>query len=430
MEITRKKPRIFYGWWVIIACSVVSFSASSSRYAFSMFFPYLLDDLGWSRATIGFALTLHMVTNAVVIIFVGRYTDRYGARWIMAGGGIFLLLGLGLLSTVNSILEFYLYYGILTALGVAGTYLVPGLSTARKWFTRRSGLAASIVTVGSGVGLAVISPLSASLIGAYGWRSSYLIIAVAAGLVAVIASSLFVRKDPESVGLLPDGASSPELSGGGSAGTVSFTEDIWTLAEAIKTRSFWVFIFTSALGGLNGVIAHMGAWGADIALQEGFTLDRAGGIIGSSIMVMAFCAIASRMTAGFLSDYLGRKPLIYTFCIIQGITFFYALNVDSLASFRVFAILNGLSYGITMPIWAPFLGDIFGRLSVATLFGVISFVEGMVGGFGATIYGWIYDSTGSYNAAFIMSITTLFLTAALVTLIRPEEKPVPDNFAV
>lgn len=423
---TARPSKIFYGWWVVLACSIVALCASSSRYAFSMFFPFVLDDLGWTRATVGLALTLHMVVGAVSVLYIGKLVDRFGGRWIMAGGGILLLLGLVLLSTLNFVWQFYLYYSLILALGMALTYTVPGQATARKWFVKRAGLAVSIVTVGSGLGLAAISPLSRYFINSFGWRTSYVIIGVSVGLLAIIASVLFIRKDPESMGLLPDGAEKGMTSAEVEAMlAVMINELAWTVKEAVKTRSFWCFILAPALGGiaLTGTMFHMGAWGNDIALKEGISLHTASSTIAVTLMLMALIATGSRLLSGALSDKIGRKPMIYAYCVFQVIAFVYALSVDSLSSFLIFGVLNGWAYGLVMPIWAPLLGDIFGRLSLATLFGVTTCATGIIGGMGATLFGVFYDQFGSYNWGFILGIIMCGVTALLTMLIRTEEKP-------
>ncbi|MDY6844336.1 MAG: MFS transporter, partial [Thermodesulfobacteriota bacterium] len=170
MVQTEKHSGIFFGWWVVIACAIIGLFAGSSRFSFTMFLPTLLEDLGWTRAMLGFGFTLHMWTYAVVAILVGILVDRYGARLVMTGGGLFLLLGLVLTSTMTAIWQFYLYYGIILGIGVSSTLAVPGIGTARKWFTRKAGLAVAVAAGGGGLGLALMAFVAPSLISAYGWR--------------------------------------------------------------------------------------------------------------------------------------------------------------------------------------------------------------------------------------------------------------------
>ena len=421
------EKKIFYGWYVIGACALIALTASVTRYAFSIFMPYMLTDLGWTRAAIGAALTLHMLVYAIGAIFIGRLTDKYGARWIMAAGGLLLMLGLALLSQIKTVWQFYLCYSVIAAGGVTATYVVPNTATARQWFVKKAGLAVAIVMAGSGFGLAVISPVSPFLIDRYGWRTSYIIIGVVVGTLATLAAMLIVRKNPESMGLLPDGVQKPDAVPGqtpGSAPAAIPAEEVWTVKEAAKTRSFWAFLLVYTLSGiaLQGVIGHIGAWGFDIAKSDGMDPAQVGKFIGSAMMIMALCATGSRLITGPLSDRVGRKPIIYGGYVFQILVFIYAMYIHSLTGFVVFAIINGLAYGAAMPLWVPFLGDIFGRFSIATLMGILTFAAGAIGGSGAIIFGWIFDKTGSYNWAFIFGITTLILAIVLVTFIQPVSK--------
>ncbi len=424
----NSKKMMFYGWWVVMACALIALSAAVTRYTFSIFMPYMLNDLGWTRTAIGAALTLHMIVYAVGAIFVGRLTDKYGSRWIMAAGGIFLMLGLSLLSRINTVWQFYLFYSVIAAVGVTATYIVPNTATARQWFVKKAGLAVAIVMAGSGLGFALISPISPFLIEKFGWRTSYIIIGVVVGTLATLAAILLVRKNPESMGLRPDGDDrDPSQKPNGTMGyapSIPAEEERWTVKEALGTRSFRLFLMVYPLGAiaLMGIIAHIGAWGFDIAKLAGMAPEKVGGFIGTAMMIMALCATVSRLVTGPLSDRVGRKPIIYASYIFQILVFIYAMQVDSLTGFVIFAVANGLAYGAVMPLWVPFLGDIFGRFSIATLMGILTFSGGVINGLGPILFGWIFDKTGSYFWAFIFGIVTFVLSIILVALIKPVSK--------
>lgn len=420
------EKKIFFGWWVILACAVVALGSSCARYMFGMFMPFMLKDLGWTRAAISGAFTVHMIVYAVGALFVGRWTDKYGARWIMALGGIVLLAGIALLSSVQDIWQFYAFYGVVAAIGVTMTYFVPNLSTARKWFIKRAGLAVAIVSMGSGLGMAVISPVAPLLILPFGWRTSYLILGVIIGVVIFLSSIAFVRKTPESIGLYPDGVlPGAEKSQQGTPQPVVVNEAVWTVKEALKTRPVWImmFIYPFSLVGVFGLIAHMGAWGGDIAKTLGLSLKQVAPTVGLSMMVMGLVGSASRLVSGHLSDIFGRKPLLYATFILQSLSYLYAiLYVNNMTTFVIFAVAIGFSYGLNMSLWVPFLGDIYGRHAVATLWGIMTFSLGMISGLAPLLFGWVHDRTGSYDNAFYFSIFLLILCIFLTAIIRPIAK--------
>lgn len=428
----QNTKKLFYGWWVVGACCLIALAASVTRNSFSIFMPYMLKDLGWTRAAIGSALTFHMIIYAVGAILIGRLTDKYGSRWVMAAGGILLMLGLALLSQINSVFQFYLCYSFIAALGVTATYIVPNTATARQWFVKKAGLAVAIVMAGSGLGLAVIAPVSPILIERFGWRTSYIIVGVIVGILATLMAVFIVRKNPESMGLLPDGRSHGDAYGtDGTAGAATeiAEEEKWTVKEALGTRSFWLFLTVYPLSAiaLMGVIAHIGAWGFDIAKMEGMEAKNAGQFIGNAMMIGALCATVSRLISGPLSDRIGRKSIIYASLGFQILVFIYATQIDSLKGFLIFSIANGIAYGALMPLWVPFVGDIFGRFSIATLMGMMTFTGGLINGLGPIIFGWIFDNTGSYFWAFIFGIVTIVISIILVALIKPVSKKKPGR---
>lgn len=372
-------------------------------------------------------MQLHLIVYAVGAIFVGRLTDKYGARWVMTGGGLILLTGLCLLATVKTIWQFYLYYAFITGIGVTATLIAPNAATARKWFTKKSGMAVGIVYAGGGLGFGVVSLIIAKLIGHFNWRTCYIIVGLGIGLLVMTLSFLIVRKDPESVGLLPDGEKDEKIAQAGidiQGGVVKQGGVIWTINKAMRTSAFWYsfFAYGASVVGLHGVYAHMGFWCNDIAAGQQLTQIK--GTIATAMMVLALSGVVSKLIAGYISDKIGKKPIIYLSYIVQICAFSFALTINSLSLVIVFALGFGIGFGMSVPMWAPLLGDIFGRKIVASLFGLLVFSSGIIGGIGPTAFGWLYDVSGSYNWSFIFGIVILSLTLLLAALIKPIGKRV------
>lgn len=172
MEKTKQSGGggFYYGWWIVIACSMIGLLSISSRFSFTMFFPTLIDDLGWTRAALGFGLTLHMWVHAISAIVAGYFVDKYGARIIMCLGGLFILVGLSFTSTMTKVWQFYLYYGVILAAGVAFSFAVPILGTVRKWFIKKAGIALALTNVGGGLGGALMAVVIPGMLASFGWR--------------------------------------------------------------------------------------------------------------------------------------------------------------------------------------------------------------------------------------------------------------------
>ena len=432
MTEVETRSGIFYGWWVIMACCVIAILSSASRYSFTMFFPTLLDELGWTRTMLGFGLTLHMWVYAITAIVAGILVDRYGARLIMVGGGVFILLGLVLTSKMSTVWEFYLYYGVILALGVATTLSVPAQATARKWFTKKAGLAMAFAAGGIGLGFGVVAFVAPGLINAYGWRSSWLYLGLIIGIAIVLLAGIIIRKDPESMGLLPDGDPAPPGSMADEEarqGLSPSTEEVWTVREALRTRSYWCILFGYGLIGINyvGISGHVAVWAVDIAKAENIPLEEGMRLIKLSVFLMATISVIGGFIGGPLSDRIGRKPVFCVSLSLAAAMALYATVVSSLAGVFIVGTLSGFFMGLCVPLWASYLGDIFGRASLATLFGLLTFTLGILGGSGAVIFGWIFDITGSYKWAWILAALTTLTIIVLILFTRQEKKRSPQE---
>ena len=140
------RPRsggVFYGWTVVAAAGLVLFMAYGTQYAFGVFFAALMDEFGWSRASLSGVFSLYALVYSGFALVAGRLTDRWGPRTVIAIGGALLGLGLVAMSGVGALWQPYVLYGTVAALGMSTAY-VPCNATVAKWFTRRRGLAVGL----------------------------------------------------------------------------------------------------------------------------------------------------------------------------------------------------------------------------------------------------------------------------------------------
>ena len=419
---------MYYGWWIVIACSMIGLLSGSSRFSFTMFFPTLIDELGWTRATLGFGLTLHMWIYAISVIAVGYFVDTYGARFIMCLGGIIILLGLALTSTMTNVWQFYLYYGVILAVGVAFTFVVPILGTVRKWFIKKAGIALALTNVGGGLAGVLMAIAIPGMIAGFGWRKSWLYLGIILGLAIVMLAGIIIRKNPEAMGLLPDGdtTSYDEASAGAnSSHDPHDIEELWTVSDAMKTRSFWCFLIGGSISAIPaiGITGHIANWGMDIARAANVSEAHAIGYIKLGIALSAIFAITGAMFGGPLSDRFGRKLIILIGLASNALVFLFASGITSLYWVVYSALLMGFFGGLIGPAWGAYLGDIFGRHALATIFSLIVFSMGMVGGTGSVIFGWIHDSSHSYSWAWVLSSVCMTVTFFLYMMTRKEMLP-------
>jgi len=132
-----RRPRVFYGYWLILATFLFNFMAIGfGSYAFSLFVTPLQDAFGWGRGQIMAGFTIFFVTMGATCPVVGRFVDRYGARPVIPIGAVVMGLGFILVSQASQLFPFYLGY-VLVGAGAAGMGQVPSSAIISNWFQAR-----------------------------------------------------------------------------------------------------------------------------------------------------------------------------------------------------------------------------------------------------------------------------------------------------
>jgi len=174
----QRRARFFYGW-VVVATSALGLLFGAFPIvvsSFAVFFKPYIHDFQASRAAISLAILIHNIGAGFLATWIGRLTDRFGARnGIMPGLGILGLVLMSAEATGSKLWQLYIFYALLGAVSSATTSLPYGVVVSR-WFNRRRGLALGLTMSGMGVGAMVVPLLAQLVIACYGWRSAFAIV--------------------------------------------------------------------------------------------------------------------------------------------------------------------------------------------------------------------------------------------------------------
>ena len=196
--------RIFYGYWVVLALSVIVFLSAGIRFTIGPFLKPVAAELGLDRGTFSLVISLSLFLYGAFMPVVGRLVDRFGSRVVCSAGAVVMAASLVLTGRMTSLWEFYLYYAVVGSLGLAATGHVMGSVALARWFVRRRGTAMSALGSAGMAGMAVLVPVAMWCILRYGWRASFVILGVGS-LVIMLPLTLWVLRDgPERMGLEPD----------------------------------------------------------------------------------------------------------------------------------------------------------------------------------------------------------------------------------
>ena len=403
--VENVKPKLFYGYIIVLAGFLVAGLAWGANRTFGVFLEPIITEFDWTRAATSGAFTLCMIITGLVGIIAGRLNDRLGPRLILAACGFFLGLGYLLTSKIGTIWQLYLFYGVLTGIGLSGT-MVPMMSTVARWFVKRRGLMTGIVVAGPAFGIATVPLVASWLISSWGWRTSCIIIGIVV-LVLIILAAQFLRRDPSQMGLLPYGEDEVK------AESLNTKATGFSLQEAIRTRQFWILsaIFFCSFFNTNVVMVHIviHATGMGISSIAAVTiLSAAAGI-----------SIAGRIIAGGVADRIGNRPALIIGFSLTVVAFLWLLVAKELWMLYLFAILFGLGGWVTSPVGSPVVVDLFGLRAHGAILGVAFFVGTIGGAVGPVLAGHIFDITISYHLAFLVCIALIVVSLILISLLTP-----------
>ena len=415
---TAKRPRVFYGWYMVV-CGWVALTLGYGV-LFSAPLIFLVpwsETFGWGRGTISNAFSLTLLVVALASPGAGKITDKYGSQPVMLFGGV--MLGLGTL-LLRWIAEPWHLYGALmiAALGFAFSIAVPVNVLIARWFERRRSLAIAITYTGIGAGGLITIPVASAFIDLYGWQTTTSILAITVWALLIPLSLFVVRRDPQSMGLRPDGdpeVSAPSEGRLSRSGTLSSTSIPGvTLSQAAKTLKFWVIgvLFFVALCSSFGTFTQTQPFLGDL----GYVPQVASALLAAN----GGMVIISKFMYAYLSDKVPIKAILGTATIGAMMAPTVMFSVVFLDAPRFMGLLiplilasAGTAFSAIVPIVAASnfgirnVGAISGALGSFALFGMAA---------GPTIIGNMYELNDSYALPSGMFMACMF--GAFLMLMR------------
>lgn len=393
------KKKVFFGWYVVALALISLLMSYGIRYSFGVFFPPMLKEFRWSKTLLSGALTASMFVNAILAPVFGALFDKFGPRWLMTGGAI--LVG-GSMITIGAWVQepwqLYLIYGVILAVGINGMGVVVNTSMVANWFIKKRGMAVAVLAVGSSLGVFVLSPISNALITSVGWRQSFIILGVILIVLMIPLVLLFARKQPEEMGLRPDGEDNVPIQAAGVAANAGAQEVSLTVAEGLRSRSFWFLFIADTLFGISWFL--ISTHQVSYAIGIGATPATAAAVFS----LVGGIAILGKLLFGAISDKVkDRKRILVVGGLIYTVGYIILLLAKDVATLYAYAIILGLGYG-GMGIMGAVAGDHFGRKSMGKLWGFINTGAAIGASIGPILGGYIYDTTKSYALAWEVGI--------------------------
>jgi MFS family permease len=383
--------------WLLLGGAFTAFTVSAGlMHSYAVYLVAFIEEFGWGRGETSVAYSVSQLVAGGSSPFVGALVDRLGPRRLLLLGGGFLVAGLAASAFVTALWQIIVLYGVVMTVGANCLGLVVFVPLLSRHFVRHRGTAIAIVQSANGLGRAVSAPLVQLGVSGIGWRPTYL---VQAGLMAAVVlplAALFRRADPVVAagvgGAVPGEPSSPMPA----APRVD-----WTLAEAMRTPHFWLLSAVYLFTGLGSffVSLHQLAFAIDIGFDRVYAAE----VLGMGALLAVFGTIVT----GTLSDYVGREIsaiMAYGFSIVGVFCALAITSPDQHLLLWLHACFFGLTWGARGPAITAKTADLFPGRQLGTILGVITIGSGLGAALGSWGAGWIFDLSGSYRVAFMLSI--------------------------
>jgi MFS family permease len=387
--------------WVVACGGLILLLGFGIRAGFGLFLQPMSLEFGWGREVFSFAMALQNLVWGVLSIFAGGVADRFGAGRVVAGCGVLYVLGLVAMAFADTPLTLHLGAGFLIGLALAGTTFGVVLAVvARVTPLEQRSTSLGIATALGSMGQFLLLPVSQALIQAFDWQAALVGLSLIAAVMVPLAVAMRGRPAAEAGVQQSLGAALREA-----AGERSFHLIFW----GYFVCGFQLLMFT----------VHLPAYVIDAGLEPRHGM--------MALAVIGLCNTVGSFAAGWLGGRFSKKRLLAATYFIRGAIILYLIAGPlTPARLYVFAAAMGFLWLSTVPLTNGLVGQIFGLRYMATLTGIVFFGHQLGSFLGIWLAGWLYDATGSYNVAFMISIG-LSLFAALVNLPVDERPLVRDE---
>jgi sugar phosphate permease len=401
LTLVKNKTRgIFFGWWIVVSgCILQSLHSGLLGQGFTVYFLHLQEEFGWSRTLLSSGFSLSNIVNGILAPFEGWLSDRFGPRRLVLTGMVMLGTGFIFLSSVDSIVSYFLSFALIACGASLGGYLPISIAVL-NWFVRKRSIALGIASAGHGLGGLIIFLVAWSVVN-NGWRPTALVSGIVI-LVVGTACALILRQRPEKYGYLPDG-DKPAIRKSSKQEPQTEKIDVedlpsaddFTVQEALRTRSYWLIAagHASAVLTISAVSLHLAP---HLVQQMDMSLEAAGSIVS----LLLFMSIAGRLIGGILADRMDKRWLLVGSMISHTIGLLLLANATTMFQIVLFTIFHGVAWGARGLIQNSVRAEYFGRKAIGSILGIASIPVVIAIVVSPIFTAWLYDLNGDYHFAF------------------------------
>jgi sugar phosphate permease len=361
-------------------------------YGLPRFYPYFVQELGWSRQQVTSGNAYSKIAVAIVFGFLaGRIVDRFGPRRLMLAGIVMAGVALVGLSYVTTLGAFYVFYAF-NALGYVCGGPLPNQVLLSRWFDKGRGKAMGIAYLGIGVGGALVPLLAFALTQSLGWRGALRWLGVLMILVALPAA-YFVR-EPAAAAARARAAVQQSL-------------------RPIMTRPAFFFLLIGSMASIGAVGGTM----QNLALYLSLDRKLAQVDIDATLSLILVGSLAGRLVMGWLADRWAKKRVMILIYVIVAAAIPPLFYAPTPATLKVCAFIFGIGLGGDYMIIPLMAAELYGVAIMGSVMGVVLTADSVAESLVPMLVAGLRDSTGSYGPGFMVLVVLAAIGALAVSLL-------------
>ncbi|MEP3045835.1 MAG: MFS transporter [Roseibium sp.] len=389
-----------YAWFRLAISILLSTLGGAGMWAIVIVMPAVQADFGIDRADASLPYTMTMFGFAIGNYVLGRAVDRFGIVLPVIGSALFLGAGFALAALSPNILTFSIVQGVLIGIGTSATF-APLMADVSHWFIKRRGLAVACAASGNYLAGVLWPSIIQWNLTTHDWRETYFLIAFICVVTMVPLALALRRRAPEAV-----------------PGNLSILPAFGQYSTGLSPRALQNLLVIAGIGCCVAMAmpqVHIVAYCVDLGFGVAPGADM--------IALMTGAGIISRLVSGYLADRIGGVKTLLIGSVLQCASLFLFIPFDGLVSLYLVSLIFGLSQGGIVPSYAVIVREYLPAHEAGQRVGLVimSSVLGMA--LGGWVSGWIYDLTGSYEAAFLNGIAWNFVNIAIMVFILFRGRP-------
>jgi MFS family permease len=380
----------FYGWVIVAVGFGMMFVSNGINWSMGVIANPMREDLGWTLSDIFAGLTIRILSGAVGAVMFTRFADlKNGAMRSVAVTGLITSISLALTSQVQEVWQFWMLFGLINGLASGGHSALFISAIVPRWFRKSRGRAVATATMGSSVAAFVLPPIIAYLVSSSGWETSWLVLAGLFFIMSVLPA-VFIKRQPEDLGMMPDGWIAPQASSAPPTAEVSITA-----REAVRSKLFWLLIITVSLATTSSMsvpasMSPMFEW-KDFSPQ----------LAATAFSIYGLFSLSSRYLWGYLADKISVNKLMIGVGLFNAMTLPLIILLSGNVAY-VYAAMVGVGVsGLVVCqnlVW-PFY---FGRGSLGAIVGISRPFPIAMSSAAILLMSQSFDQSGSYTFALLV----------------------------